>query len=181
MLLVFNKYQKQISCLLLLIFSLDFIIPNVVAAANSRTYSFNYSTTRNTYDFKWINKESGTIPISLSNSSDPGKVGIKNEILEKNNGERITGEKDGDIDGPGQPEMKSFQSVNANNMVDLFTGDFSYNIPLLDVGGYPVNLHYSSGITMDQEASWVGLGWNINPGSISRSMRGLPDDFDGNE
>lgn len=84
-----------------------------------------------------------------------------------------------DIDGPGQPEMKSFQSVNADNMVDLFTGDFSYSIPLLDVGGYPVNLHYSSGITMDQEASWVGLGWNINPGSISRSMRGLPDDFDG--
>src|SRR5690606_10329884 len=51
--------------------------------------------------------------------------------------------------GPTQPEMQSFQSVNANNMVDLFTGDFSYNIPLLDVGGYPVNLHYQSGITME--------------------------------
>ncbi len=83
------------------------------------------------------------------------------------------------IDGPGQPEMKSFQSVNGNNMVDLFTGDFSYSIPLLDVGGYPISIHYGSGITMDQEASWVGLGWNINPGTISRSMRGLPDDFDG--
>lgn len=81
--------------------------------------------------------------------------------------------------GPTQPEMNSFQSVNANNLVDLFSGDFSYNIPLLDVGGYPVNLHYQSGITMDQEASWVGLGWNINPGVISRNMRGLPDDFNG--
>lgn len=81
--------------------------------------------------------------------------------------------------GPTQPEMQSFQSVNANNMVDLFTGDFSYNIPLLDVGGYPVNLHYQSGITMEQEASWVGLGWNINPGVITRNMRGLPDDFAG--
>jgi hypothetical protein len=29
--------------------------------------------------------------------------------------------------GPTQPEMQSFQSVNANNMVDLFSGDFSYN------------------------------------------------------
>ncbi|HSC38442.1 MAG TPA: hypothetical protein VLD19_11235, partial [Chitinophagaceae bacterium] len=77
--------------------------------------------------------------------------------------------------------MQSFQSVNASNMVDLFSGDFSYNIPLLDVGGYPINIHYSSGITMDQEASWVGLGWNINPGTISRNMRGLPDDFDGND
>jgi PA14 domain len=83
--------------------------------------------------------------------------------------------------GPTQPEMQSFQSVNANNMVDLFTGDFSYNIPLLDVGGYPINIHYSSGITMDQEASWVGLGWNINPGTITRNMRGLPDDFNGTD
>lgn len=81
------------------------------------------------------------------------------------------------IDGPGQPEMSSFRSVGADNMVNLFTGDFSYNIPLLDVGGYPVNLFYNAGISMDQEASWVGLGWNLNPGTISRNMRGLPDDF----
>lgn len=83
------------------------------------------------------------------------------------------------IGGPGQPEMSSFQSVNGNNMVDLFSGDFSYNIPLLDVGGYPVNIAYKSGVTMDDEASWVGLGWNINPGSITRNMRGVPDDFNG--
>lgn len=83
--------------------------------------------------------------------------------------------------GPSQPEMQSFQSVNGKNLVDLFTGDFSYNIPLLDVGGYPVNIHYSSGITMDQESSWVGLGWNINPGTINRNMRGLPDDFNGQD
>jgi PA14 domain len=83
--------------------------------------------------------------------------------------------------GPTQPEMQTFQTVNSNNMVDLFTGDFSYNIPLLDVGGYPINIHYSSGITMDQESSWVGLGWNINPGTITRNMRGLPDDFNGTD
>ena len=83
--------------------------------------------------------------------------------------------------GPTQPEMQSFQSVNTNNMVDLFTGDFTYNIPLLDVGGYPVSIHYGSGITMDQEASWVGLGWNINAGTINRNMRGLPDDFNGTD
>lgn len=85
------------------------------------------------------------------------------------------------IGGPGQPEMSSFQSVNNSNMVDLFTGDFSYNIPLMDVGGYPLNIHYTGGITMDQEASWVGLGWNLNPGAISRSMRGIPDDFNGTD
>ncbi|MBX2922746.1 MAG: hypothetical protein KF746_11180 [Chitinophagaceae bacterium] len=85
------------------------------------------------------------------------------------------------IGGPGQPEMSSFKSVNADNQVDLFTGDFSYNIPLLDVGGYPVNIHYNGGPTIDQEASWVGLGWNINPGTVNRSMRGLPDDFNGQD
>lgn len=86
-----------------------------------------------------------------------------------------------DIGGPNQPEMSAFKPVGADNMVDPFTGDFSYNIPLLDVGGYPVNIFYNSGITMDQEASWVGLGWNINPGTINRNMRGLPDDFNGSE
>jgi hypothetical protein len=83
------------------------------------------------------------------------------------------------IGGPSQPEMQSFSPVSANNMVDLFSGDFSYNIPLLDVGGYPVNISYHSGRSMDEDASWVGQGWNINPGSITRDMRGLPDDFNG--
>lgn len=81
--------------------------------------------------------------------------------------------------GPTQPEMQAFSSVNNSNMVDLFSGDFSYNIPLMDVGGYPITLGYRAGVSMDQEASWVGLGWNINPGTISRNLRGLPDDFSG--
>ncbi len=79
--------------------------------------------------------------------------------------------------GPSQPESSSFEPVNTTEMVDLFSGDFNYNIPLFDVGGYPINISYHGGITMDQEASWVGLGWNINPGAINRGMRGLPDDF----
>lgn len=81
--------------------------------------------------------------------------------------------------GPTQPEVSSFEPVGTTDMVDLFTGDFVYNIPLLDVDGYPVNISYHGGIDMEQEASWVGLGWNINPGVIGRSMRGLPDDMNG--
>jgi len=79
--------------------------------------------------------------------------------------------------GPSQPEVQSFSPIGTSNMVDLFTGDFSYNIPLIDVGGYPINLSYNSNVTMDQEASWVGLGWNVNPGTINRNVRGIPDDF----
>lgn len=81
--------------------------------------------------------------------------------------------------GPSQPEVQSFEPIATTQMVDPFTGDFTYNIPLFDVGGYPVNISYHSGITMDQEASYVGLGWNINPGVINRQLQGLPDDFKG--
>lgn len=83
--------------------------------------------------------------------------------------------------GPSQPEVQSFEPVATSEMVDLFSGDFNYNIPLMDVGGYPINISYHSGITMDQEASWTGLGWNINPGVILRNMRSLPDDFNGDQ
>ena len=83
--------------------------------------------------------------------------------------------------GPSQPETQQFAPAGMDNMVDPFTGDFSYNIPLLDVGGYPVNINYAAGITPDQESSWVGLGWNLNVGAVNRSVRGIPDDFAGEE
>ena len=85
--------------------------------------------------------------------------------------------------GPSQPEVQSFEPAGTTQMVDLFSGDFTYNLPLFELpgpdGGYPFNLSYHSGVGMDQEASWVGLGWNINPGAINRSKRGLPDEFKG--
>ncbi len=81
--------------------------------------------------------------------------------------------------GPGQPEFSSFSPASASDLVDPFTGDLRYNIPLMEVDGYPINVFYTSGITMDQEASWVGLGWNLNVGTISRSLRGMPDDMNG--
>ncbi|MEN9972860.1 MAG: hypothetical protein RIS20_1207 [Bacteroidota bacterium] len=83
--------------------------------------------------------------------------------------------------GPDQPEVQSFTPVGISDMVDPFTGDFSYNIPIMDVDGYPINLAYNGGANMDQEASWVGLGWNLNPGVMNRSLRGLPDDFNGTD
>jgi len=83
--------------------------------------------------------------------------------------------------GPGSPEAASFEPVDATDMVNLATGDLSYVMPLLNVpspeGGYPMALSYHAGIGLDQEASWVGLGWNINPGAINRSIVGVPDDW----
>lgn len=83
--------------------------------------------------------------------------------------------------GPSQPEFNSFTPVGVTDMVDLSSGSFNYNIPIMDVGGYPINLSYASGTTVDQEASWTGLNWNLNVGQINRQVRGLPDDFKGDE
>lgn len=83
--------------------------------------------------------------------------------------------------GPKQPEFNSFTPVGSSEMVDLSSGSFNYNIPIMDVGGYPINLSYTSGTTVDQEASWTGLNWNLNVGQINRQVRGLPDDFKGDE
>ncbi len=87
--------------------------------------------------------------------------------------------------GPSQPESSAFEPAGTTQMVDMFSGDFTYNIPLFELpgpdGGYPFNLSYQSGITMEQEATWVGLGWNINPGAINRQVRGLPDEFKGDQ
>src|SRR5688572_5173948 len=83
--------------------------------------------------------------------------------------------------GPTQPEVQSFTPADVTNMVNLFTGDFSYNIPLMDIGGYPVNITYQQGAGMEEDAGSVGLGWNLSVGSINRIVRGLPDDFCGDE
>lgn len=83
--------------------------------------------------------------------------------------------------GPSQPEFASYTPVGTDEMVDLSSGDLNYNIPLIDVGGYPINVAYSSNVSMDQEASWVGLGWNLSVGQINHNVRGLPDDFKGDK
>ncbi|KAB1064893.1 hypothetical protein [Salibacter halophilus] len=79
----------------------------------------------------------------------------------------------------GQSSNPDYYSnpAGASQMVDLSTGNFHYSIPLLEVEGYPITLNYNAGVTMEQEASWVGLGWTLNPGAINRQMRGIPDDF----
>lgn len=86
--------------------------------------------------------------------------------------------------GPVQPEFTRFESVSTTNMVDLFSGDFSYNIPIVHIPGpngfdYALSLSYHSGNSPDEDASWVGYGWTLNPGAIIRNKRGFPDDING--
>ena len=83
--------------------------------------------------------------------------------------------------GPNSIEAAAFEPIDATDIVNLVTGDMTYVLPLLNVpspeGGYPLTLSYHAGIAAEQEASWVGLGWNLNPGAINRAVKGYPDDW----
>ena len=88
--------------------------------------------------------------------------------------------------GPSSPEFSKFEPVSTSNMVNLFTGDFTYNLPVINIpgpdgAGYSLSLSYQSGVNAEQEASWVGFGWTLNPGAINRFVKGIPDDYDGSE
>ena len=177
-----NQHQKKVAWVLFFLFYADMVL----AAYGGKSYTYFKTSPKLTRSTISMNgSEAAKYPnyFDLGNSSGtrnddhkPFDVRKGNVLLNKKNYKKHPF-----IGGPGQPEMQAFQSVNANNMVDLFSGDFSYNIPLMDVGGYPIGLSYHGGVTMDQEATWVGLGWNVNPGTISRNVRGLPDDFNGTE
>ncbi|MBT1686912.1 hypothetical protein [Dawidia soli] len=82
--------------------------------------------------------------------------------------------------GPTSPEYSSFEPVDTTDMVNLLTGEMTYNMPVLEVpgpsGGYPMSLSYHAGVKTDQEASWVGLGFTLNPGAINRTVDGFADD-----
>lgn len=178
--LLANKYQKTIAFILFTLFYQSFTF-NAFACYSAKLNNYLGSYSRHlvnnsskykpsivTPQFCFTNRPNLTPVANVSNYHSI--VSTKTQRAEK-----------ADIGGPNQPEMSSFKSVGTDNMVNLFTGDFNYNIPLLDVGGYPVNLFYNGGISAEQEAGWVGLGWNINPGNINRNMRGVPDDFDGTD
>lgn len=165
-----HKYKKTTAYLLFVLFYLQTIILPLHAAVHSNVEVWKHS-----------NKNTRQLNKGYNNNYAVRKKGFTNNqsvasfLNIKKSPEKIN------IGGPSSPEASSFKAIGSDNLVNLFTGDFSYSIPLLDVGGYPVNLFYTGGITMEQEASWVGLGWNINPGTVSRNMRGVPDDFNGDD
>lgn len=170
------RHSRKIAFFLLSLFHTELVLAGRINNNDLPFIAPGYSV--NSVPETISSKGSGSFDVStkapgVSNKKEKIVFKIANASLAtKNNNESFIG-------GPSQPEMQAFKSVNANNIVDLFSGDFSYSVPLMDVGGYPINLSYRGGITMDQEASWVGLGWNINPGTITRNLRGLPDDFNG--
>lgn len=86
---------------------------------------------------------------------------------------------------PPSPEAASLLSYG-NTGVNFYTGQPSFSVPIhtVSVRGFqfPIGLNYTSfqGINLESVAPWVGLGWSLNAtGTVSRTVRGLPDDLDG--
>ncbi|MBI2549137.1 lamin tail domain-containing protein [Candidatus Woesearchaeota archaeon] len=82
-----------------------------------------------------------------------------------------------------EPEPASFSPYDDYITYDLSTGDVGIRIPLVTVPGrngldFPVILEYNAGISVMQDASWVGLGWKLDTGSIERTTSAIPDDYD---
>lgn len=69
--------------------------------------------------------------------------------------------------------------------VGLYTGTGSVNIPLYDLKGpnlsLPLSLSYhAGGVRVDENSSWVGLGWALNAGgTITRTAKGMRDEEHG--
>lgn len=86
------------------------------------------------------------------------------------------------VQGPNQPEFTNFSSVNNQSLVNEISGDFNYHIPLLTIPGnngfnYELKMTYNSDISPSEEPSWIGWGWSMNIGSITRMKNGFADDF----
>ena len=69
--------------------------------------------------------------------------------------------------------------------VDLYTGKLTVSYPLFEFSSrsinLPISLTYSTnGMKVNDLATWVGMGWNLNVGGvISRVMNGMPDEYVG--
>ncbi|NQX38381.1 hypothetical protein SAMN05421820_101399 [Pedobacter steynii] len=79
------------------------------------------------------------------------------------------------------PEVSAFNR-SIETPVSVHTGIPNISIPLYEINikgvTIPIVLNYQSGgIKVDQEATWVGLGWTLDyGGQISRKVRGTPDE-----
>lgn len=84
---------------------------------------------------------------------------------------------------PPTPEAAAFAKY-VDMPVGYSTGSAQVNIPLYTITNdqlsVPISLSYNtSGIKVEEAATWVGLGWNLSAGgSLTRIVRGLPDDYD---
>ena len=84
------------------------------------------------------------------------------------------------INTPLSPNSAAFEKYG-NVPVNLISGTLTPSIPIYDipVGKYKfsVQFNYSSqGLRVDEHPTNIGMGWSLNLGSITRTVKDLPDD-----
>jgi hypothetical protein len=84
------------------------------------------------------------------------------------------------VNTPRTPESAGFEKYGTTQ-VNEFTGTTNISIPIYTLKSRfleaPITLSYqATGIRVNQEASWVGLGWDLNAGGrITVEIRGCAD------
>jgi hypothetical protein len=73
-------------------------------------------------------------------------------------------------------------NLDLNSIVNIDkSGDASLSVPIINVKGrqlrLPINISYRAGVKVNQKSSDVGLGWNINFGSIVRDYGAYEPDY----
>ncbi|PHS65754.1 MAG: hypothetical protein COB12_06695 [Flavobacterium sp.] len=82
---------------------------------------------------------------------------------------------------PQSPEVAAFEKFSGS--VNMYSGVPTIGMPIYTLQGkeisVPISLSYdASGIKVDQIATNIGLGWNLNYGGVvTRNVNGLPDDY----
>ncbi|MCF7872545.1 hypothetical protein K9L97_05940 [Candidatus Woesearchaeota archaeon] len=78
-----------------------------------------------------------------------------------------------------------YASNEASVSVVPATGDLTASIPIMKIPSvnsesYEVYLSYISGggVKVGQPSTWVGLGWSLDSGSVTRTVKNIPDDLD---
>lgn len=80
------------------------------------------------------------------------------------------------------PDVTAFQRINFLP-VNLYVGKVNVSIPIFEIKtgniSVPISITYNaSGVKMDEEATNVGLGWNLNAGgSIIRIIKDIDDNL----
>lgn len=83
---------------------------------------------------------------------------------------------------PPTPTAAALHSFG-NNSVSYYSGTVDVSIPIFTIQEgdieVPIVLNYTggSGIKVEEQGSWVGLGWSLNAGgAVSRTKRGVADE-----
>ena len=82
---------------------------------------------------------------------------------------------------PQTPEVNSILKA-FETPVSLYTGSPDISVPIYTIKEGDINFglklsYNSTGITVGERASWVGLGWNLSIPTLVRTVRQIPDDL----